>query len=58
VDVICFVGEIDLFEKIRQDSVCSDSSSGKQMFLVCEEAASFTEQGTLVLQISVRPMCY
>lgn len=32
------MGEIDLFEKIRQDTVCSNSSSGKHMVLEDDES--------------------
>lgn len=49
---------MDLFEKIRQAIVCSNSSSGKQMFSGDEEAAGFTEKHTLVLQASILSMCY
>lgn len=37
------MGEMDLFEKIRQNIVCSNSSSGKHMFLG-DEAATFTDK--------------
>lgn len=36
------MGEMDLFVKNRQNIVCSNSSSGKHMFLG-DDAASFTD---------------
>lgn len=50
------MGEMDLFEKIRQNIVCSNSSSGKHMFLGDDEAASFAEKHAVVLQASLFSM--
>lgn len=54
---ICFMGEIDLFEKIRQNIVYSNSS-GKHMFLWGDEAASFTDKHAVVLHALLLSMCY
>lgn len=52
------MGEIDFLEKIRQNTTCSNSSSGKHMFLGDDKVASFTDKQAVVLQASLLSMCY